>query len=244
MSEQAAAPPPPGTRSAAEAGCPAQPPPPVLRRLQRGLEALYRIEEQPDVRAFVVDAPARDDVLGAASGVRRPREQLLVASTGDTLELALFIDPAAVANLEANDPAAGLGAHNAEDFCLVLEGISHFVYVSRCAARDRPVSALELELQAEVDKFVIGILIHDEPPQVADWVHRLLFEAMRLAPELSRQERERYAVATQAAERYARSLLTRFMARDRTGDMLPEVRRFYRMGLPDKLAFIRERQAA
>ncbi len=35
-----------------------------------------------------------------------------------------------------------------------LEGVSHFVYLAWNAGHDKPVSLLELEMQAEVDKYV------------------------------------------------------------------------------------------
>jgi hypothetical protein len=132
----------------------------VLTRLQRGLEALYRVETQLDVDAFVVREHQRDQALGQKQ--RRAREQLLVSQSGEDLSLGLFLDEAAIANLQRHDPAAGLSERNFWDFCLAVEGVSHFIYVALCAARDRSVTALELELQAEVDKFVSCTLLQGE----------------------------------------------------------------------------------
>ena len=55
-----------------------------------------------------------------------------------------------------------LNENNVADYWTALEGVSHFTYYAWNAARDKPVSLFELELQAEVDKFVTtGILLRE-----------------------------------------------------------------------------------
>ena len=54
--------------------------------------------------------------------------------------------------LRAHDPRERLDDGNLPDFLLALEGVSHFVYIAHRARLERSVSAVELELQAEVDK--------------------------------------------------------------------------------------------
>ena len=55
-----------------------------------------------------------------------------------------------------------------QDFLLAVEGVSHFVYLVHRARQERPVSAVELELQAEVDKYLVALLVTwnqtGEPP--------------------------------------------------------------------------------
>jgi len=202
----------------------------ILTRLQLGLEALYRVETRLDVEAFVIDERQRQD-----SGVARaPREQLLVRESGEELSMALFVDAKAIENLERHDPASGLHAANFADFCLALEGVSHFVYLALCAAGERRVSALELELQAEVDKFACCVLLDPD----ADDLRRRLFGDVRFAEDLEPHERERYRTANDEANRYAGALERQFVAEDRVADMLADLRRFYRLGLGDKLAHI------
>ena len=60
------------------------------------------------------------------------------------------------------------------------------------ARREEPVSLLELELQAEVDKFVTAWL-HRRRDQAA--IHRRLFAGSSLRADLSAEERERYREA-------------------------------------------------
>ena len=211
--------------------------PSVLARLQRGLERLYRVKTDLAVDAFLVDETERARV-GVA---RAPREQMLVdQSDADELRLGLFVEGRALSNLEQNDPAHTLGDANFADFCIAVEGVSHFVYLATCAAGDRSVTALELELQAEVDKFVCCVLRVPTPPGPRDVsaLRRQLYDDVSFAPDLDDLERERYVLANAQARRYTSGLATRFLAADRVADMLPELRRFYRLDLGHKLGHI------
>jgi hypothetical protein len=219
----------------AREGSPPSPSPSIVGRLQRGLETLYRVQTCLDVDAFMVGEQARHQALGAGTA-RRPREQLLVSQDGEELELGLFLDRAALTNLAANDPAHGLSETNFWDFCLAVEGVSHFIYVALCAASDRSVTALELELQAEVDKFVSCTLLtrdRDTGP-----LRERLYDQISLAEDLDDTERDRYRTANDEAHRYARSLDRRFLRHGRVAGMLVELRLFYRLSLPDKLHHI------
>jgi hypothetical protein len=213
----------------------------MLTRLQRGLERLYRIETELRVDDFLIDAGARER-LGVA---RSPREQLLLSQTdgdrGRELEIGLFVDARVLDNLARHDPEqAGLHEHNLHDFLLTVEGVSHFVYVAWRARADVPVSALELELQAEVDKYVTCLLLLDGLGRAPSELRRRLFEEMELADDLDDEERVRYQVANENAHRYTASLEARFVRPRRLHAMLGELRRFYRLSLRGKLEWIRD----
>lgn len=210
----------------------------ILSRLQRGLETLYRVETHLDVDAFVVDATARGEALMGGTP-RRPREQLLIRhSYPDSVGLGLFIDGEALENLERHDPARGLHEANFSDFCLALEGVSHFVYVALRAAQDRGVSELELELQAEVDKFVSCVLLVDADGAGSTEVSRRLYDDVSYHDDLDGDEHDRYRTANDEARRYAGSLERRYLREQRVPDMLGELRTFYRLGLEEKLGHI------
>jgi hypothetical protein len=205
----------------------------MLARLQRGLERMYRIETDLSVDDFVIDDDARRE-LGVA---RAPREQLLVSGDGGEVSLGLFVDSRALSNLERHDPADGLDERNLGDFLLAVEGVSHFVYLSWRARHDHRVTALELELQAEVDKYVTCLLLGDMDRSAA--LRRRLFEQFSFEPDLDDEERARYRTANSNAQRYSASLERRFVQAGRIADMLGELRRFYRLPLDGKLDHIR-----
>jgi len=210
----------------------------VLGRLQHGLETLYRIDTQLAVEHFLIGEGERAEARPA----RAPREQVLLRQHGDDeVGLGLFVDEEALSNLERHDPGEGLDDRNFADFCVAVEGVSHFVYLARCAAEDRRVSALELELQAEVDKFACCTLLSSESlapaNDVAAW-RRRLYDEVTFAKDLDGDEHARYRVANAEAGRYARTLDRRYVAARRVPDMLLELRRFYRLNLDGKLSHI------
>jgi hypothetical protein len=210
--------------------------PAVLRALQGGLESMYRVETDLDVCDFLVDGDARADLWTE----RAPREQLLVKQHLDgDLQLGLFVDERTLENLAMRDPRRRLDDSNLQDFLFALEGVSHFVYLVHRARQARPVSAVELELQAEVDKYLVALLViwsqNGDPPSD---LRRRLFARIHFAGDLSREERERYELANAAADGYAASLEARFVRSRAVEDMLGEVRRFYRKGLAEKLGYI------
>lgn len=207
----------------------------TLSRLQRGLEELYRVETGVEVEDYVIDPNMRE----AIAPTRRSREQLLVANREDEASIALFIDPAALANLHTNDPSRSLGDHNLQDFLLAVEGVSHFIYAICCARADRRVTQLELELQAEVDKYVTCLLVTEiETQQQSSTLRHRLFEDFEYEPDLDHDERARYRAANDNAQRYTGYLEQQFVTRRRIPEMLGELRRFYRLGLSDKLSNI------
>lgn len=208
----------------------------TLARVQRGLEALYRVESGVDIADYVVGAEVRDGVVDASA--RRPREQLLVRESGGELSVALFIDPRVLANLANHDPGRLLGEHNLGDFLLAIEGVSHFIYSVWCARADRPVSQLELELQAEVDKYVTCLLVMQPAAAVSGELRRRLFGDALYEPDLDRDEADRYRAANDNAHRYSGYLESAFVAQQRIPEMLAELRRFYRTSLAAKLSTI------
>jgi hypothetical protein len=207
----------------------------TLRAVQQGLEQLYRIDTGVTVDDFVVG----HDVRAALAPGRQPREQLLVSEAGGEMELALFLDPSAIANLAQRDPRHRLDEHNVGDFLLALEGVSHFVYTVMCAQQHRTVSALELELQAEVDKYLTCLLLSEgdgDPTSRSEYWRQRLFVSCEYDDDLDADEHDRYRAANDNALRYTGMLQDRFVTTRQIPAMLAEARRFYRRGLAAKLA--------
>jgi hypothetical protein len=202
--------------------------------VQRGLEALYRVDTGVEVGDFMVGSELRDALVTA----RRPREQLLVSETDGEMAVALFIDPDALANLLDHDPSRRLGDHNLGDFLLAVEGVSHFIYAIWCARAARRVSQLELELQAEIDKYVTCLLTTQPEVAVSADLRRRLFGDVTYEPDLDHDEHARYRAANDNAQRYATWLEQTYVAPRRIPEMLAELRRFYRLGLAAKLGTI------
>lgn len=202
----------------------------VLIDMQHGLEELYRIEAGVDIRSFLIDRDTRDQLAGPSN---IPEQLLVLDDARDELALALYLDAAVLARLEANraTPAQDLSA-----YLLALEGVSHFVYAAYCARAGREMSQLELELQAEVDKYATCLL---HAPQATKGgspeLRERLFRSFELEDGLSPDEVERYLAANDNAARYSRRLEQRYVTRGALEPMVAELRQFYRGSLPQKL---------
>ena len=205
----------------------------ILFELQRALEELYRVDAEADVRDFVISDKSRES-HGAG---RASREQLLLREDERGLEVGLFVDELALGRLDRGlDPrGANLG-----EFLLAAEGVSHFLYVSVRAREERRFSGLELELQAEVDKYLLTLLA--AWPH-ADGLRERLFARVSFLGDLSTEEHDRYHAANAAADGYVASLEARFVRPRRVEDLLAELRRFYRLDCAGKLDHIVKRAA-
>lgn len=207
----------------------------MLGALQRGLEELYRLNPESPVQNFLVDSEARD----AAGVARTPREQLLVSEDEKGLSVGLYFD-AEVLHLASGQDAASIANADFGDFLMLVEGVSHFVYLAYRAGLNHRLSALELELQAEVDKYVTCLLSGEQTDIRSRSLRDRLYCQVEYDEELDPQEQDRYRVANNNALRYSESLERRFVRERRVGEMLVELRHFYRMSLQSKMRFIRQ----
>jgi len=131
----------------------------VLRGLQSLLERLYDVEPPYDVDDFLVTDRREVSCADPENDRRAPDEELLLAETADGAGVALYLDPDVLQRLEAANPHQALTEENLADYCTALEGVSHFVYSTWRLDRDSPVSLLELETQAEVDKYAVTVFL-------------------------------------------------------------------------------------
>lgn len=205
----------------------------MLDAIQEQLEAIYGIRCEYRARDFLVDAEAARQLGGSG----RAREELLVSEGAEGLELALYLEPALLARVTHAGLDGELG-----DFCEVAEGVSHFLYVAQTAGLERRVSLLELEAQAEVDKFAVCTLLR-WGLNAGRWAGSLmgrLFERVSLRPSLSEPERWRYLEANRLAKAYCARLLP-MVHRGHLDRLLAELRHAYRLGAEAKLQYFARR---
>ncbi len=211
----------------------------VLRQLQSLLAGIYDVPLAHDVAQFLLTDRSQ---LPAEFRASPTDEQLLVADDEAGLALGLFLEPAVLARLDAANPLDALNGANLADYWTALEGVSHFVYLAWNAGHDRPVSLLELELQAEVDKYVssVQLLRAQDPRRFPVELHRVLFERTRVSPELAGERTGLYRRANQYAARFCRHLGELLEPASVRAQALAatELRRFYRLTSARKIRHI------
>ena len=178
-----------------------------VRETQRALASVYRLEVPVDAWRFLLSAADVREMLPGAT----PRSGLVACEEAGELFLGLYLDPGDVACADT-----------------VVEETSHFVCLAWHASQRRPVSALTLELQSEVDRYLLArlrgrdALGHFEGFVWDDW--------------MDAETRDRYERAHEAGRCYCHGLETRYPGRADLPGLLEELRRFYRAPGPAKLA--------
>lgn len=205
----------------------------LLRELQALLNRLYDTEVDLDVQDFLVTDPRALPGYSCAAD-----EQLFVRQSARSVDVALYLAGEVLERLRARDPMLRLDAANIGDYWTALEGVSHFHYLAWNAARNRPVSVHELEMQAEVDKFVATCLLalEQQDYELARRLHGWLFEQVRFNPGLDREQAERYRAANDYAARFCHGLAARLHGD--SGKALGELRHFYRLSQSGKISHI------
>ena len=203
----------------------------LVDEVQDQLEAIYDIE-----------CPRASDFLlhpEEAKALRSPGadEELWLHEGEDGLEVGLYYSTALRAHLETRSLTdAGWLSPDLDAYCRLAEGVSHFLYLARTAALGRRLSMLELEAQAEVDKFA-SLVLHRWPSMragLARELHTRLFRDVSYRPELRPEEQARYVEANRLGAVFTARLLAHVVAR-RLDRLLEALRYAYRLGAEAKL---------
>lgn len=200
-----------------------------LKRLQRGLERFYGLEQAPGVEGFLR--------LGASNS----REQLLVQDSVDGLYVAVMF-PADQIPQEPLRPS--------DDWTQLIEAVSHFLFLAERARVELPTTQLELELQAEVDKFVVllptlaatkrrgveGLSIGSRRVTVEALrdLHRTLYEDVSFLHSTESDHGIRYRLANQLAAQY----VFRLLDGGNPEHWQQRLRAFYRAGQAEKISLV------
>jgi hypothetical protein len=211
----------------------------MLRPLQRLLEIIYDAPSGHDVRDFLVTERRH---LPDERRAHAADEEVVLVEQQCRNYLMVYLDAALLGRLKERDPLRVLDGRNIADFWVALEGISHFSCLMWNAGHDRGVSMLDLELQAEVDKYIVAfwLLRKQYPCHVPHELHNLLFVRTQVDPDLPPVRQQLYATATRYAARFCAvlqsSLLSSHPAQRRAA--VAGLRRFYRLTSTGKLRHI------
>ncbi|MDX1482658.1 MAG: hypothetical protein R3315_13325 [Woeseiaceae bacterium] len=210
----------------------------MLDQVQQRLTDIYCADHGHDIRDFVITDRRIADAIGSGAMLSNTDESVLVQEDDDGLALSVFLDSDMLERLDSVDPLTSLKPDHLDDLWKVVEGVSHFNYLVWCASHDRSVTLLELEMQAEVDKFVSTLLLMIEQgdAQMSSQLHRWLFEDADFRDDLCRETRARYEAASRYASRFCHRIRGRLLEGDATA--LPELRHFYRLTQPGKISHI------
>jgi hypothetical protein len=185
-------------------------------RIQEHLQGLYGVE-----------APHVDDYVRPE---QEGREVVFVRESEGELEIAV--------HLPRHVLASG-GETSLDGLCQIAEGVSHFLYLAERARRGLPTTLLELEIQAEIDKFALLSRLREAAggPKRFDAaraarLRERLFVAVTFSHERNTEHGDRYRTANHIAARFAEKLE---LLAVRGGAVVRALRDFYGAGQREKL---------
>ncbi len=200
----------------------------LIDTLQATLQSRYDLAIPYMVNQFVshdsdlAEDLANDEIID---------EALLVRQSSDTLEFTLYLDKSVLTHAglcSANQSATIDGLNSLDNLCTVVEGVSHAVCLLWHAHHDRQLRPLDLELQAEIDKYLVLMNTMSKMSERNE-LHRRLFEqAHYIAPKDS-ELYKRYRTANDSAASYCAWLTHTFVDQPDPGGLSSELARFYRL---------------
>jgi hypothetical protein len=184
--------------------------------VQRSIERFYRLEQVPAIEPFIKVARQGE------------REAVRIRQARDgALEIEVRTPP----------PSS---THRLDSLCQIIEGVSHFVYVADRARRHLPTTQLELELQAEIDKYMLLVLSKTSfDAKIARLLHTQLYERVRFAHPEGTVLGDRYRFANDLAARFVHRLEVLYAKKGRRAELRNAMARFYGMGQADKIQYAR-----
>lgn len=213
----------------------------LIEKLQTQLENLYGIDIPQRVGDYLIGREEALRILSTNENVNLPKELFLVHnSDNNTVKLALFLDKKLMRSLAENDPFVSLNDNNISDLCILIEGVSHFLYFLWKAHQHIPITRLELELQAEIDKFLIFFCYLQSINNLSFCrdLFEILFEHFNIMDHITDEGKQRYLTASTLASRYCYRLHQRFRDPAKLQALTCEIRRFYNLSQEQKIRCI------
>jgi hypothetical protein len=213
----------------------------LLAQIKRELAFIYETPLSYDIDEFVITDARLAATLTPTTASLDNLERLLIQPDVDDPRLSLYIDATVLARLQNDDPSVSLHDGNLAEYLIALEGVSHLHYVIWNIERENSVSLLELEIQAEVDKYVACAKLFSDQQggNVPAALHQILFDAVVYDQTLGAQAHSRYQEANYFAAKYCAALRRRFPGHHGQPSFLRELRAFYRLTQNEKIQRIR-----
>jgi len=215
----------------------------LVKTLQHQFETIYHVTQELSIEDFLISqdtlAHLKEKQLPLQSTPHQKGLMVLVPE-GDELHVALYIHDQVIHNLRIYNPLLGLHEKNIHDFCVMVEEVSHFLYTTWKAGQDMQMTRLEIELQGEVDKFVLCTFYGSNSQLTTGRLplKELLFETFRFEEDLPQELIQRYTIASKLARNYCHFLENQFIKKNLLPQMIEEIRQFYRFSQTEKISHI------
>lgn len=212
----------------------------AIRRIDRAIKTLNNVEHDHRAEDFIVREPepvGQPDPAGALY-VRQEND-----AQSEGVAVGIYFHPKVARELESfrRWEMERLTLSQKQAFAVAAEEVSHFNYLLRQVHGGREVSRFEMELQGEVDAFLLAFFAttgRGREMEAFDMAFRQAFEAFRLVDGLDSVEQDRYREANQSARQFLRKLREDLCRPETRVEALRRIRHFYRAGLHEKMSLV------
>lgn len=210
----------------------------LLNQVQNQLETIYGIGLAERAEEFLINKNEARDLMPQTE---IPKELFLARKpSNETVEVALFLDTNLLENLNRNDPFISINENNLNDFCVLIEGISHFVYFLWKSHNQHSITQLEMEIQAEIDKYLM-LLFYSQTNDKSNTMTQVfdkLFANFTLIEMFAYGHRAQPNTALDLAMRYCHRLQNKWRNKNDFSEIINEIRRFYNFSHEEKIRHI------
>ena len=204
----------------------------LVNQLQDSLQYVYEIKTDHSISDFLTTSTALKKTLLRKS--RSSRETVFFRFENNEMEIAVYYDDEIY-----NHPEIETGNHK-DAYCCLLEGVSHFLYLVHRGNHDQEIVLLEMELQAEIDKFIMLSCQAESQQATSSAIHDHVFSDCAFLEELDPEQAYRYREANYLAGKYCSYLLNHYIRSSSPQKLLQELRRFYRLSMHGKIRRIQQ----
>ncbi len=217
---------------------------PLINELQRKIEKTYALDTGiTNIEQYIIGDKGYEEfyakekirtVVNSSSGAR-----VLIRDAEHTLKVSIYYPDALISKLEDNDPRVGIHDDNIDLCASFVEELDHFLFIAQNYKLNRPFSLLELELQANVTKYLVlkyFVALQNKSIKLSsydkEYIRYHLFYKRKYDIE-DLLERKRYEDAGKFGMIY-----TKHIDHLSQEDRLRDLRQFSRMTCPSKIRHI------
>ncbi len=161
----------------------------MIESIQKRIQDIYRLPIFPKVHQYLL-SPAQFHSF--SNGLDRP--QVIYLDEEADASIGVYLGKKVFKSITRNKHVFSI-----QDFCVVAEEVSHFVYLLWSKCNSKKINLLDLEIQAEIDKFLLADEIFQNDKMMID----KLFTHFSMRKGLSKEEVERYLTANRLGKKLA-----------------------------------------
>ena len=169
----------------------------LISWMETNLQEIYDFKAPTSANNHLVQ---KEEVQQLATPHSNQRAMTISYYQNEELFIGVYLERELIDRLVVNIPLKHLNEENLDAFCVVAEEISHFHYIIQRSLKNIPLTKLELEWQAEIDKMLLCwriLLCQDQSPSMHGLLDRLYTSCNYIA-----SQSDLYMEATYYAQKF------------------------------------------